>query len=425
MFGKAKGGSMFKLVKRGAFLCALLSVGLLYGCDDPTPTAPTETAPVATPSAPTNPATPTPPTGDGKPDGVVDDGEPKAKKPHEVLEDGCNAGKPKKCVELGDYYSEWEKNPPKAIAAYKKACDIGYPAGCEKLKGWARMGPDGKVEMIGGGPAGVPSDGAGGAGAAGAAGAADGPPDAASLTRECTSEKNFKSCNELGLTFVSAQNKADRQYAEAHKFFQMACDGGETEGCNNLGYMFDIGDGVEKDHTKAVELYTISCDNSNPDGCAKLGFLLDNGDYKVRNREKAGKILQKACDKGSLIGCTNFGITMVADAGKKIDAKKQFEKACDGGYARGCTMLGLMHSIGDGIPQDHKTANELFDKSCKAGHMGGCVGLGMSYYKGEGFEKDLTKARDWFKVACDGGSRRGCENLGKIPDGDAPAPAPK
>jgi TPR repeat protein len=332
-------------------------------------------------------------------------------KPQDKLAAECDAGKPEKCVELGDFHRNWDRDEGKAKAAYKKACDIGYPEGCEKFK--KKVAPqeaeDGvvvfdsrDVKPNSGGP---------------------GPVTEAGLRRECESDKNFKSCNDLGLFFVR-RLKAERDYPEARRFFRMACDGAETEGCNNLGYMYDIGDGVERDHQKALELYTMSCDNGNADGCGKLGFLLDNGDYKVRNREKAAKVLAKACDGGSFVGCTNLGITLVDQPDRKLDAKKHFEKACDNNYARGCTMLGLMHSIGDGIPQDFGTANELFDRGCKAGHMGGCVGLGRAYMVGEGFKKDRAKSKQWFQMACDGGSRRGCRLLTKV-SGDAPASQPK
>ena len=42
--------------------------------------------------------------------------------------------------------------------------------------------------------------------------------------------------------------------------YRQACDMGNAMGCNNLGLMYQNGEGVAKDDAKAVELYQKSCD---------------------------------------------------------------------------------------------------------------------------------------------------------------------
>jgi hypothetical protein len=53
----------------------------------------------------------------------------------------------------------------------------------------------------------------------------------------------------------------------AVEVYQKACDGGETFGCANLGWMYDYGKGVSKDKKRAVALYQKACEGGDQWGC--------------------------------------------------------------------------------------------------------------------------------------------------------------
>lgn len=58
-----------------------------------------------------------------------------------------------------------------------------------------------------------------------------------------------------------------QDYLKAMKFYTKSCDGGDTEGCYNLGIMYLNGQGVKQSNSKARELFGKACDGGHIDGC--------------------------------------------------------------------------------------------------------------------------------------------------------------
>ncbi|MDY4012834.1 MAG: hypothetical protein SOY61_04015 [Campylobacter sp.] len=44
----------------------------------------------------------------------------------------------------------------------------------------------------------------------------------------------------------------NKEYDKAFEPLKKACDGGDMRGCHNLGFMYEYGNGAEKDFSKAV-----------------------------------------------------------------------------------------------------------------------------------------------------------------------------
>jgi TPR repeat protein len=93
-----------------------------------------------------------------------------------------------------------------------------------------------------------------------------------------------------------------KQYADARPLFDQACDGGEMNACNYLGYL-----------------------------CAK-------GLGGVHDTKKARDVYQRACDQGTLSSCASLG-SLYQDAGNSEEARKYFNKACQGGVDEACGLL--------------------------------------------------------------------------------------
>ena len=81
-----------------------------------------------------------------------------------------------------------------------------------------------------------------------------------------------KDLAELG---KEAYNKGD--YQKAAQLYQKACDGGNANGCSNLGVLYAGSQGVRQDYQKATELFQKTCDGGDAVGCLGLGFLYENG----------------------------------------------------------------------------------------------------------------------------------------------------
>ena len=64
-----------------------------------------------------------------------------------------------------------------------------------------------------------------------------------------------------------------QDYLKAVKLYAKSCDGGDTEGCYNLGVMYLNGQGVKQSNSKARELFGKACDGGHIDGCKNYAIM--------------------------------------------------------------------------------------------------------------------------------------------------------
>lgn len=114
---------------------------------------------------------------------------------------------------------------------------------------------------------------------------------------------DFEACVELGIGYVESQD-----YIKAKDLWLKACNGRNTKGCHNLGFLYYNGQGVEQDYAKAREYYTKACNGGSAIGCNNLGVLYDNGQGVAQDKKQAKEYLKKACDFGSQDGCNNYKV---------------------------------------------------------------------------------------------------------------------
>jgi len=121
-----------------------------------------------------------------------------------------------------------------------------------------------------------------------------------------------------------------------------ACDAGKALGCDSLGLMYDIGEGVVQDWAKAVVLYQKACDAGNEWGCNNLGTMYDKGTGVAQDKAKAAALFQKACNDGIALGCNNLaamhdkGTDVAPDQTKTVPLQ---QRACAPGETSGCEAV--------------------------------------------------------------------------------------
>ena len=77
--------------------------------------------------------------------------------------------------------------------------------------------------------------------------------------------------------------------AFANSELERQCNNGNARSCNNLGYLYEYGNGIRQDYKKAREFYNKACEMGNALGCGALGGLYQYGlgvrqNYKKENR---------------------------------------------------------------------------------------------------------------------------------------------
>ena len=79
-------------------------------------------------------------------------------------------------------------------------------------------------------------------------------------------------------------------------------------GCSNLGFMYNNGNGVEKNEQKAAELYKKACNGGEMNGCYNLGLMYADGNGVEKDLSKAVELFKKACNGGNMHGCRGLDV---------------------------------------------------------------------------------------------------------------------
>ncbi len=108
-------------------------------------------------------------------------------------------------------------------------------------------------------------------------------------------EPNPEELFDLGVKSIEAKD-----YIQAKKYFEKACDLKYGGGCGALGDLYDY---VEKNLIKAAQYASKACDLNNGSGCGVLGFLYGSGKGVEKNLIKAAQFYSKACKLGNQEAC--------------------------------------------------------------------------------------------------------------------------
>ncbi|WP_367703808.1 tetratricopeptide repeat protein [Helicobacter pylori] len=112
---------------------------------------------------------------------------------------------------------------------------------------------------------------------------------------ELMAESNPEELFDLGVKSIEAKD-----YIQAKKYFEKACDLKYGGGCGALG---DLYDDVEKNLIKAAQLYTKACGLKEGVGCKRLWSLYYYGRGVEKNLTKATQYASKACKLGDQEAC--------------------------------------------------------------------------------------------------------------------------
>ena len=225
-------------------------------------------------------------------------------------------------------------------------------------------------------------------------------------------------CNDLGNIYEQGQGIEKKDEARAANSYEKACNGGNLSGCKNLESMYLAGKWRAQDETLAASLHQKACDSGEMRGCSNLGAIYERGiGIDKKYAKPAADLYQKACDGGELNACSKLSRLVTSGNGPdQVDSKRVtelFQKACDGGDMALCRDLGLRFETGTGgEAKDAKRAADLYQKACNGGEMSSCTHLAGMYKLGAGVgEKNEVRAAELYRKACDGGAMVGCNNL--------------
>lgn len=195
---------------------------------------------------------------------------------------------------------------------------------------------------------------AGSAAAAAAAAAAGKPAATDKAPTNSSSPENL-----TGPQAEAAAAYARGDYATAHQLWQQLADKSDPRAMNNLGILYDKGQGVPQDPSLAAFWFLHSATAEHPAGMSNLGRLLEQGRGLPKDLAQAGKWFRKAADKGL--------------------AEAQYN-------------LAQMYENGQGFDKNDREAAAWYSRAAAQNQVDAQWRLGQMYREGRGVNKNATRA---------------------------------
>ena len=112
----------------------------------------------------------------------------------------------------------------------------------------------------------------------------------------------------IALSTMAVQGAMAQPTAKDVQRWESGCARGDALLCAAAGDSYRLANikGVRQDKFKAVELYTKACDGGNADGCTNLGVMYVNGEGVKLDKKRALALYGKACDLKNEQGCKYY-----------------------------------------------------------------------------------------------------------------------
>ena len=120
-------------------------------------------------------------------------------------------------------------------------------------------------------------------------------------------EGNMVACFNMGVMHMNGIRGAMKDEEKAFKYFSMACNGGDIDGCFNAGKYYEDGTEIKQDYLRAVDFYIKACKGKEAYACMILGnFYRDGKDNIESDRSKAATYYKMVCEYGYREGCKQY-----------------------------------------------------------------------------------------------------------------------
>ncbi|MBR3664175.1 MAG: sel1 repeat family protein [Desulfovibrio sp.] len=183
---------------------------------------------------------------------------------------------------------------------------------------------------------------------------------------------------------VEAYRKGD--YAKAREIWEKLAAGGDAYAMNNLGILYDRGQGVAVDLGRALHWFGLSAKAGNPQGMSNYGWMLDQG---------------RGMDP------------------RPEEAARWYDQSARAGQAEAQYNLGLMYERGRGVPKDLASAAAWYSRAALQQQTEALARLGHFYRQGLGVPKDESKAALLLYAASMNGSQDAIRELEELAPKDA------
>lgn len=217
------------------------------------------------------------------------------------------------------------------------------------------------------------------------------------LYEEAASLGSAAAMNNLGAIYEQGNGVA-KDRAAARKWFDLAAKGGVAVALTNIGTLYLHA--TPPDPAEARKWYERAAAAKEPKAMLELGYLYESGKGVQADSAAAKKWYGKAAEAGEANGMTSIGNLYVNGTGVAKDpaeARMWFERAAALNEPRAMNSLGVIFQKGNGVPANYAEARTWYEKSAALGNAYAMDNLGKLYQFGNGVPVDLAEARKWYE----------------------------
>jgi uncharacterized protein len=200
-----------------------------------------------------------------------------------------------------------------------------------------------------------------------------------------------------------------KNYAVAYSEWLKAAEKGDPVAQYNLSFLYDEGQGIEKDAVKGAEWLTKAAEQGYVNAQFNLGNNYNNGVSGVAlNVDRAIHWLTKAAEQGDPKGQFNLGLIYENNEGYRDYAKAAlwYGKAAAQDHIGALANLAVLYFNGQGVTQNYALSYELEVKADKLGSPVAARNLGNAFETGRGVARNNAEAMTFYRRAASLGDYR-------------------
>ena len=178
--------------------------------------------------------------------------------------------------------------------------------------------------------------------------------------------------------------------------------------CNQIGWLYQNGFGVEQDYSLAMEYFEKSFDLGSPVAMNNIGWSYQNGFGVEQDYTLAFEWYMKSANLGCFGGINNIGWFYLNGLGIEQDyslAMDYFKKGADLGDSAAMNNIGWIYENGLGVEQDYELAFEWYMKAAELEDSTAIFNIGAMYCDGLGVEQNYELALEWLERAVEMGEK--------------------
>ncbi len=221
--------------------------------------------------------------------------------------------------------------------------------------------------------------------------------------KECAEKGNAEAMNNIGHMYEQGEG-IEQDYEKAIDWYRKAAVKGYAIAMNNIGDMYRLGKGEEQNYEEAISWYKKAAEKGYVDAMNNMGDMYEHGQGVVQDYKEAMNWYKRAAVKGDAEAMSNIGYMYEHGYGVEQDYEEAinwYKKAAVKGHAIAMNNIGHMYHFGEGIEQDYAEAMKWYKGATEKGYVAAMNNIGYMYEHGEGVEQDYVEAMRWYKKAAE------------------------